>query len=187
MQSTPANLKEPTDSCLSHIANPCLSMKPKIGLCLAALLLFGCVSEPITVGWVSSQTQTTYDQFQKLSWTTGPYIRFDDTKGYVGHLYLCIATNDSGWSEFLLGIENTSKDQELFASAASMTGEVLSSQQLESHYDGVLFREKVRVVLSKDLLISCKSSGLTVRLYGQQRDLDVTVPAVYIQGFLRKA
>ena len=183
---------------------PVLSMKSKVVLCLTTLWLFGCASEPITVDWVFNQTQTSYDQFQKLSWATGPYLRFNDNQGYAGNLYLCNATNASGWSEILLGVENTSKIPVLFTNAASMTGvalssrqtgealssqqtgEALSSQQRESHNDGALFREKVRIILPKDLLIRCASSGLTVRLYGQQRNLDVTIPAVYIQGFLRK-
>ena len=195
MQTTPPDPKESADSSFSPIASPILSMKSKVVLCLTTLLLFGCASEPITADWVSNQTQTTYDQFQKISWATGPYIPYNDSQGYAGNLYLCIAKNASGGSEFLLGVENNSRTPVLFTSAASMTGEALSSQQtgealssqqMESHNDGVLFREKVRVILSKDLLIRSESSGLTVRLYGQQRNLDVTIPAVYIQGFLRK-
>lgn len=204
MQTTPPDPKESADGSFSPIASPILSMKSKVVLCLTTLLLFGCASEPITADWVSNQTQTTYDQFQKLSWATGPYIPYNDSQGYAGNLYLCIAKNASGGSEFLLGVENNSRTPVLFTSASSMTGEALtsqqtgealssqqtgealSSQQMENHNDGVLFREKVRVILSKDLLIRCESSGLTIRLYGQQRNLDVTISAVYIQGFLRK-
>src|ERR1035438_9103354 len=195
MQTTPPDPKESADGSFSPIASPILSMKSKVVLCLTTLLFFGCASEPITADWVSNQTQTTYDQFQKLSWATGPYIPYNDSQGYAGNLYLCIAKNASGGSEFLLGVENNSRTPVLFTSASSMTGEALtsqqtgealSSQQMENHNDGVLFREKVRVILSKDLLIRCESSGLTIRLYGQQRNLDVTISAVYIQGFLRK-
>jgi hypothetical protein len=170
-------------------------MNLKIVLCLAALSLAGCTSEPISTDWVSGQTQTTYDRFQKLSWTVGPFIPYDDGKGYTGHLYLCRASGGSVGSEYLLGVENTSPNPELFTGAASMTGatlpvqqmgEALPPQQIDSRANSAQFRENVRVVLPKDLLIGCGSSGLTVRLYGGRRDLDVTIPSSYIQGFLRK-
>ena len=150
----------------------------------------------MTPAWVTGQTQTTYDRFQKLSWTIGPYLRFDDRQGYVGNLYLCMATGGSSRSEYLLDVENDSREPAHFTSAASMTGESLPSQQVgesvspprtPGNHDDVLYRQKVRVTLTKDLLLSCQSSGLTVRLYGQQRNLDVTIPAGYIQGFLQKS
>lgn len=161
-------------------------MKFSVCLGLTALLLSGCASEPPTVGWVSSQTRTSYDQFQKLSWTVGPYLPFRDAKGFAGKLYLCLASNGSGWSQFLLGVECRSEEEEVFTSAASMTGEALSAQQLDSSFDGDFHWVKVRVPVSKELLTGCQASGLTVRLYGQPRDLDVRVPPEYIQGFFAK-
>ena len=162
-------------------------MKSSVCLTLTALLLSGCASEPVTAAWVSGQTRTSYDQFQKLSWTVGPYLPFDDGKGIAGKLYLCVASNGSGWSQFLLGVESRSIEEEVFTSAASMTGEALPSQQLASNFDEGFYWVKVRVPISKELLTGSQASSLTVRLYGQPRDLDVTIPAEYIQGFLAKA
>jgi hypothetical protein len=65
-------------------------------------------------------------------------------------------------------------------------GGALQAEPMESPYDDVPFQEKIRVTMPKDLLINCQSSGLTIRLYGERRDLDLTIPAEYIQGFLRK-
>lgn len=168
----------------------------KAALFLAIALLCGCASEPVTSGWVANQTTASYDRFQKLSWTVGPYIQFNDRKGYSGNLYLCRASSESGWSEFLLCVENSSSDPEMFTSAASMTGEALtlqemgqalSLQQTGRHENDVPFQEDVGVVLPRNLLVNCQSNGLTVRLYGQRRDLDITVPSAYIQGFMGKA
>ncbi len=183
------------DSHLRPVADSVFGPKARAALFLAIPLLFGCTSEPVTSGWVASQTKASYDRFQKLSWTVGPYIQYSDRKGYSGNLYLCRASNESGWSEFLLCVENTSSNPERFTSAASMTGEplsvqemgkALSLQQMERHENEAPFQEYVGVVLQKDLLVSSQSSGLTVRLYGQGRDLDVVVPSAYIQGFMGK-
>lgn len=153
---------------------------------LATLFLAGCASAPVSIDSVASQTQSVNDPFQKLTWIIGPYVRYNDHKGYSGKMYLCQA-NGTGMAQFLLGVENSSDDREIFTGAASITGDTLAVQPMGYTYDGDQYCAKVRVSLSKDLLTSSEATGLTVRLYGQRRVLDVTIPGAYITGFLEKA
>lgn len=161
-------------------------MKLQGAIVLTALVLSGCASAPSTIDAVASQTQPVNDPFQKLTWMVGPYLRYHD-HGYSGRMYLSEATNSSGLAEFQLGVENTSDHPETFTGAAAKTGDTLSLQQLSAAYDGEEFSQKVRVTVPKALLQSCTSTGLTVRLYGQQRVLDVTIPGFYIAGFLQRS
>ena len=151
---------------------------------LAVVSLVGCAnSPPSSVEETYQKTQVKFDEYSKTQVIEGPHVSISfglDGGGGIrlrrvnGSSQLVVTTfSQLGWCFFESAFDRNA-------------GELRFHKVRSSVGSGVTYEDFFLSITNEQLNVMSKK-GLDVRIYGTNRTINVELPAIYVQGFLKRA
>lgn len=160
-----------------------MGVKVKRLFVILAVVLSGCASAPSTVEETYQKTTLRFDEYSKVQTLEGPYVTISfglDGGGGIrlrrvnGATQLLVTTfSQLGWC--------------FFESAFDKNAGELRFQKVNSTVGRGVTYEDFALGITDEQLKTISQSGLDVRIYGKNRTINVALPAIYVQGFLKRA
>ena len=178
---------------------PTIQLSYVLKIVFVISLLLGLISctpprKPLnTAQDVFRSCTTNADPYKKTEWLSSPaahgiqnkkigYIevgyranfrslcRFGDVEPILYQIY--IVYNDAGWA--------------FLESAVDSDGEKMDLVQISRDVlRGSFITEHVALTVSREYLEARKIRGISARIYGSRRNIDIVLPSIYIDGFLK--
>lgn len=147
-------------------------------------LLAGCAATPpASIEETYQKTVSEIDEYSKTRVLRGPYVSISFGIDGGGGIYLrkvnssyqlyVTTFSQLGWCFFESAIDKNA-GKLLFTNIRSNIGRGVT---YEDFYLSIT-REQLQVMATK---------GLDIRIYGTNRTIDVALPAIYVQGFMKRA
>lgn len=148
-----------------------------------AIFFSGCAMKPSSVEEAYNKTKYTVDEYSKRESIDGPSVSINigiDGGGTM-HLtkidkyyYLYVYTfSQFGWC--------------FFESAYDKNAGKLPLKVFNEKVGSGVTRENFFLLINDDQIKTMSIYGLDVRVYGKNRTINIDLPDVYVQGFLKKA
>lgn len=150
---------------------------------LAVVSLVGCAnSPPSSVEETYQKTQVKFDEYSRTQVIEGPHVSISfglDGGGGIrlrrvnGSSQLLVTTfSQLGWCFFERAFDKNAGE--------------LRFQKIRSHVGSGVTYEDFYLSITDEQLNSMSKKGLDVRIYGTNRTINVELPAIYVQGFMKR-
>jgi hypothetical protein len=147
-------------------------------------LLAGCAATPpSSIEEAYKKTTFEVDEYSKTRVLRGPYVSISFGIDGGGGIYLRKVNNS-----YQLYVTTFSQlGWCFFESAFDKNAGKLAFTNIRSNVGRGVTYEDFYLSITKEQLEVMAAKGLDVRIYGTNRTIDVALPAIYVQGFMRRA
>ena len=152
-------------------------------LAVVGVFMVSCALQPSTVDEAYNKTKYTVDEYSKAEILEGQYVTISfgiDGGGGIrlrrvnGNYQLFVTTfSQLGWCFFERALDKNAGN--------------LPLNKARSNVGTGFTHEDFYLSITKAQLEVMGTNGLDVRIYGKNRTINVELPPVYIQGFMKKA